>query len=187
MGERIGRLVPRGDLGLFASLPDAEEVARTIAGVRSALAGRAGTIRVVATGEDVSTQVARVDATVQKRKGLAGLFGVDGGSTVGIALAAKKYGLAHANVQAGGAGVLPPTLQAVQDGSLAFTTDQQPYLQGFLPVVQLFLAKVSGGLVQPVDADTGHVFVTKANVGPYLATRTRFEGSSSKPQAVGTH
>src|SRR5947207_836113 len=53
MGERIARLVPRGDLGLFASTPETVEVTATLAGVRAALAGRSGTVRVVETGADV--------------------------------------------------------------------------------------------------------------------------------------
>ena len=118
--------------------------------------------------------------TVTKRKGLRGLFGVDAGSTVGIALAMRKYRLRGDGVRAGGMDVLPTTLQAIDDGLVDFTIDEQPYLQGFLPVVHLFLAKASGGLVQPSDTNTGLLFVTKDNVKPYLTTKTRYEGSSSK-------
>src|SRR5579859_5259430 len=53
-------------------------------------------------------------------------------------------------------------------------------------VVQLFLYKLSGGLQQPSNTNTGLLFVTKANVDPYLSTQTRFEGSSDKQQVV-TH
>ena len=45
--------------------------------------------------------------------------------------------------------------------------------------MQLFLYKLSGGLVAPSDTNTGLLFVTKANVKPYLTTKTRYEGSSS--------
>ena len=52
-------------------------------------------------------------------------------------------------------------MRLIQNGSLQFTIDQQPYLQGFYPIVQLFLAKLSGGLVAPSDTNTGLLFVTK--------------------------
>ena len=56
------------------------------------------------------------------------------------------------------------TLQAISDRDLDFSIDQQPYLQGFLPVLQLFLDRYSGGLVAPADTNTGLNFVTRANV-----------------------
>ncbi len=65
-------------------------------------------------------------------------------------------------MKGGGYDLLPGTLRLIQNGSLQFTIDQQPYLQGFYPVVQLFLYKLSGGLVAPSDTNTGLLFVTKA-------------------------
>ena len=62
---------------------------------------------------------------------------------------------------------------------LDFTIDQQPYLQGWLPVLQLFFYRYSSGLVAPSNTNTGILFVTKGNVKPYLSTKTRYEGSSS--------
>jgi hypothetical protein len=38
-------------------------------------------------------------------------------------------------------------------------------------------------LMKPSNTDTGLGYVTKANVGPYLSTASRFEGSS-KAQVV---
>jgi len=95
-----------------------------------------------------------------------------------------KYGLQAKGIHAGGFDLQPKTLQEIQAGNLDFTIDQQPYLQGFIPVLQLFLYKLSGGLMQPSNTDTGLLFVTKTNVGPYLNTQTRFEGSSSAQKVV---
>jgi simple sugar transport system substrate-binding protein len=53
-------------------------------------------------------------------------------------------------------------------------------------VIQLFLYKLSGGLTVPSETNTGLLFVTKDNVKPYLTTKTRFEGSSTKQQVVET-
>ena len=72
----------------------------------------------------------------------------------------------------------------LQNGKVAFTIDQQPYLQGFLPVLYLYMYKLSGGLVFPSETNTGLLFVTKDNVDPYLQTKTRFEGSSTEQQVV---
>lgn len=85
-----------------------------------------------------------------------------------------------ARVAVGAADMFPLTLEHVRDGSLAYTVDEEPYLQGFLPVQQLFLARFSGGLAAPVDVRIPLKLVTRASVGAYLKARTRFEGSSSR-------
>jgi simple sugar transport system substrate-binding protein len=89
----------------------------------------------------------------------------------------QKHSL-KGKVKGGGNDLLPGTLRLIDQGFLDFTIDQQPYLQGWHPVVQLFMYKLSGGLVFPSETNTGLLFVTKANVKPYLTTKTRYEGSS---------
>jgi simple sugar transport system substrate-binding protein len=91
----------------------------------------------------------------------------------------RAHRLHAKGVRAGGYDLLPETLQAIHDRHLDFTIDQQPYLQGFLPVLQLFLDRYSGGLVSPADTNTGLTFVTARNVARYLTTQSRYEGSST--------
>ena len=74
-----------------------------------------------------------------------------------------------------------PVLQEISKGNLVFTLDQQAYLQGFLPIFELFVYAITGGLIIPVDVDTGHKLVTKENVGDYLSRRDSWEGSSTVP------
>ena len=92
----------------------------------------------------------RIEATYAAHKKLRGMFAVDGGSTQGVAEVMRKHGLRRRGVRAGGYDLLPTTLRAIADGHLDFTIDQQPYLQGFLPIFQLFMVRYSGGLVAPV-------------------------------------
>jgi simple sugar transport system substrate-binding protein len=107
------------------------------------------------------------------------MFAVDGGSTAGVARVMRKYKLHARGVRAGGYDLLPGTLRSIVDGHLDFTIDQQPYLQGFLPILQLFLAKYTGGLVAPADTNTGLLFVTRRHVRRYVTTFTRYEGSTN--------
>ena len=113
-----------------------------------------------------------------QHKNLRGMFAVDAGSTQGVADVMRKHRLRRRGVRAGGYDLLPKTLRAIADGHLDFTIDQQPYLQGFLPIFQLFMVKYTAGLVAPSDTNTGLLFVTRSNVRPYLTTTTRYEGSS---------
>jgi simple sugar transport system substrate-binding protein len=68
----------------------------------------------------------------------------------------------------------PETLEAVQKGTLLFAVDQQPYLQGYLPVVML-ANRARYGLF-PAQGDvvaTGANFVTKANAAQALELSKR--------------
>ncbi|HYA45061.1 MAG TPA: hypothetical protein VED59_05605, partial [Acidimicrobiales bacterium] len=81
----------------------------------------------------------------------------------------------------GGAGwdVGTTVLEGCKSGDLLFSIDQQAYLQGFVPTVQLFLYNISAGLMKPCPTDTGLGYVTTATAGAYLSHSTRFEGSGS--------
>ena len=59
-----------------------------------------------------------------------------------------------------------------------FTVDQQAYLQGFLPVQQMYLWHLSGGLLGPADTDTSRAYVTKDNIDLYTRARA---ASSARP------
>ena len=108
---------------------------------------------------------------------------MDAGSTELLGPQAGPIGLAG-KIPAGGFDLTPGTLSAIQAGQLDFTIDQEPYLQGFLPALYLYLFNLTGGLVLPPDTDTGLTFVTKSNVGPYLHTKTSYEGSAATPTLV---
>jgi simple sugar transport system substrate-binding protein len=184
LGARLVRLVDRGDVFLFIATPRQQNIQPRIDGALDAIrdSGSPITAHVVASGVDVGRELTKIEATYEANRGLRGLFAVDAGSTAGVAAVMRKHGLHERGVKAGGYDLLPATLRAIHDGELDFTIDQQPYLQGFLPVLQLFLYRYSTGLVAPADTNTGLHFVTRANVSRYLTTKSRFEGSSSREQ-----
>ena len=180
-GARIAELVKDGEVFLFIATPGQLNIQPRVDGALDAIKDSGKPIRatVVATGTGVAEERARIEATYAAHKNLRGMFAVDGGSTQGVAEVMQKHGLRKRGVRAGGYDLLPKTLRAIAGGHLDFTIDQQPYLQGFLPILQLFLVRYSGGLVAPSDTNTGLLFVTRGNVRPYLATTTRYEGSSA--------
>ena len=80
------------------------------------------------------------------------------------------------------------TQQLLAAGDIQFTIDQQPYLQGFLPILQMYMYKVSQSLTGIADVNTGLKFLDKTTVGPYNSTKSRYEGtSSSAGVAQGRH
>jgi simple sugar transport system substrate-binding protein len=188
MGERIVELIPSGDVAGFIATPGSLNIQPRIDGAKQAIkdSGKPINFTQVATGPQVNQELSTIDAYYQGHKSLKGMFAVDAGSTQGVAQTMQKYNLPAKGIHGGGYDLLPTTLNLINKGFLDFTIDQQPYLQGFYPTVQLFLYKISGGLMAPSDTNTGLLFVTKDNVKPYLTTKTRYEGSSSSQQYVKT-
>lgn len=86
-----------------------------------------------------------------------------------------------ANQAAAAAGVLlatfdlsPDVLSAIANGTIVFAVDQQPYLQGYLPIVFLQLAVRNGNEVDAGDIVlTGPSFVTAENVSRIAALSER--------------
>ena len=184
LGARIVSLCKSGDVYLFIATPGQQNIQPRVDGALDAIrdSGSRIHVHVVASGVAVGGERTKIEATYRANTGLHGLFAVDAGSTAGVAEVMRKYSLHRRGVFAGGFDLLPTTLRAIHDRDLDFTIDQQPYLQGFLPVLQLFLDRYSGGLVVPADVNTGLNFVTRENVTRYLTTRSRFEGSSTLEQ-----
>jgi simple sugar transport system substrate-binding protein len=67
--------------------------------------------------------------------------------------------------------------QAVKDGKLQFCIDQQPYLQGYLAITQLYLYKKNGNIMGGGKAVlTGPSFVDSSNIDqilPFVKSNTR--------------
>ena len=182
MGQRIVSLVGEGDVALFIATPGQLNIQPRIDGATAAIkkfgAGKIKT-SAIATGSQLNDEIAKIDAYYLGHKSVKGMFAVDAGSTQAVGQTVAKYGLRKKGVKAGGYDLTPTTLKLISSNQLDFTIDQQPYLQGWLPVLQLFFYKYSSGLVAPSNTNTGILFVTKTNVKPYLSSKTRYEGSSS--------
>jgi simple sugar transport system substrate-binding protein len=186
MGQRIVQLVDGGTIALFIATPGALNIQPRIDGAMDAIkkSGKNYDVQVIATGATVNEELSKVEAFYLGHQTVKGMFAVDGGTTQGVAETMSKHGLAAKGVKGGGFDLLPRTLQLIKAGAMDFTIDQQPYLQGFYTVMQMFTFLASGGLVGPAECNTGLKFVTKGDVDAYLNTATRYEGKADTHQVV---
>ncbi len=186
MGEKLVQLVDSGRIALFIATPGQLNIQPRLDGAMDVLkkSGKNYKIDVVATGVNVNEEFSRVKSYYLGHQDVKGMLSVDAGTTEGIAQCMVQYGLAAKGVHGGGIDVLPITLDAINRGAMDFAIDQQAYLQGYYSVTEAYIYLMSGGLVGPADINTGTKYVTKQNVGPYLATHTRYEGTSTTPQVV---
>jgi len=183
LGERIKSLVTTpGEVVIFIATPGTGNIQPRFDGAAAVLTPLGYTVNEIATGAATSVELGAEKAYLLGHKSIKGAFAVDAGSTEFLAQALSSSGLS--SLPAGGFDLTPTTLAAINAGSIDFTINQNPYLQGFLPTLYLYMYNLSGGLVTPPDTDTGLSFVTKSNVGPYLSNSSRFEGSTSAQKVI---
>ena len=187
LGQRIAASMPNGgDAVGFIATPGTANIQPRIDGAKQAIEDSGANIEIqqVTTGAELPEERSRIEAWYNGHQDVAGMFAVDAGSTQGVAQVMEQAGLAEKGVKAGGYDLLPEILKLMKAGHIDFTIDQQPYLQGFLPIMQLYLYKISGGVTGPAETNTGLIFVTPETVDRYLQTESRFEGDSEQQKIV---
>jgi simple sugar transport system substrate-binding protein len=181
MGQHIVSLLPSGgEIALFIATPGAANIQPRIDGAKQTLASHSNIkYDVVATGADVPGELTKINAWAVGHPSAKGMFAVDAGSTQGLAQTIQKQGLKAKGWVGGGYDLTPITEQLLAAGQIEFTIDQQPYLQGFLPILELYMYKASQGLSGIADVDTGLKFLDKTTVVPYSSTKSRYEGTGT--------
>ena len=136
--------------------------------------GAPGTQNVQVNGTDMSSVTSTLTAKLQQDPSIDFVITLGAGIALG-AVEAKSQAKSSAKI--GTFDLSPETVKAVQDGSLDFSIDQQPYLQGYEAVDSLWLYLENGnelGGGKPVL--TGPSFIDKtniANIAKYAAAGTR--------------
>jgi simple sugar transport system substrate-binding protein len=186
MGKRIVELVGSGKVGLFIATPGSLNIQPRIDGAIQSIkqSGKDIQYKTVATGAALNDELSRIDAWYLGNKDAKGMFAVDAGSTQAVAQTIQKYKAREKGMKGGGYDLLPKTLELLKADQIDFTIDQQAYLQGFYPVLQLFLTKLSGTLTGTGDMNTGLKFLTKDDASIYLSNPSRFEGSTSDQKVI---
>jgi len=181
MGEQIKQVLPGGgNIVIFTPVVGTGNTQPRYDGAVSVL-DSSYKVAEIATGATESVEIPAIKAYLNAHgSSLQGAFAVDSGDTQYLGAQLKSLGL---SIKAGGFDTTGQTVPNVQDGTLAFTIYQDPYLQGFLPVLYLYLYNISGGVLVPPDTDTGLSVVTKSNVEPYVAD-SRYQGSTTAQKYI---
>ena len=179
-GERIRSLIPGGGrIMVFIATPGSANLEPRLQGIQQALKGTNITVHSQASGASEPQELTTIGAFIGKHlTAYEGYFAVDGGSTAAVALAIQKYNL-KGKVVGGGFDLTPDTEAMLANDTIQFAIDQQPYLQGFLPALELFLYKATQGLTGPADVDTGLRFLDSRTIKPYATTKSRYEGTGA--------
>jgi simple sugar transport system substrate-binding protein len=180
MGQHIAQLVPSGDVALFIATPGTANIQPRIDGAKDTLKSHPSiTTHTIATGAATPAELTVIDSYAVGHPNTKGMFAVDAGSTQGIAQTIKKHGLRAKGMKGGGYDLTPVTEQLLAADQIDFTIDQQPYLQGFYPVLQLYMYQVTQKLTGIADVNTGLKFLDKTTIVPYNSTKSRYEGTGT--------
>jgi simple sugar transport system substrate-binding protein len=177
MGNQIKSLVPGGGhIVIFIATPGTGNIQPRYDGAVSVL-GSSYSVDEIGTSTVDSTELSTEKSYLLGHKGtLKGAFAVDSGSTANLTAALTSTG--STSIPAGGFDTDPRTLAGLKAGTIKFSIFQDPYLQGFLPVLYLYLYNLSGAQLSPPDTDTGLTVLTPSNVSRML-TNSRYQGGSS--------
>ena len=163
MGEQIVKLLPSGGsviLGIHTA--GAENLEARIRGVKDVLDDRGGfKYRVVATGTDLVRAESLLASALQADPSVKGMFGVEDITGIAIGNIIERRRLKD-KVYGGGFDLVAQILDHIENGVMQFTIDQQPYLQGFQGVMELYLYNMYS--ISPCDINTGIAPVTAGSV-----------------------
>jgi simple sugar transport system substrate-binding protein len=176
LGVRIQSLIPSpGQVVIFIETPGQGNIQPRYDGAASVLTPAGYSVAEIETTTVPATILANEKAYLLAHKNVKGAFAVDSTSTSYLAQALAETGLKLPN---GGFDTVPQTLTNIKAGTTDFTIYQDPYLQGFLPTLYLYLYNISGGTLPPSDTDTGLSFITKDNLAEYNLP-SRYQGSTT--------
>jgi simple sugar transport system substrate-binding protein len=176
LGERIKSVCPTpGEIVIFIQTPGQANIQPRYDGAADILTPLGYKLTELTTTTNNAQVLANEKAYLLAHKTVKGAFAVDATSTSFLGQALTETNLKIPN---GGFDTVPQTLTNIKAGTTDFTIYQDPYLQGFLPTLYLYLYNISGGTLGPSDTDTGLTFITKDNLPPYELP-SRYQGSTT--------
>ena len=173
-GQAVGkRAAAAGATKILCTIQQAGSVALEdrCAGVKDSFPN---TVNMQVNGADDSAVTSAIQAKLSEDKSINWIVTL--GAPQALDAIKAKQG-AGSNAKIGTFDTNPDAAQAVQDGKIQFFVDQQPYLQGYMAISQLYLFKKNGNVLGGGKAVlTGPSFVDKSNIAqilPFVKRNTR--------------
>jgi len=158
-GEKLHFLVP-------AEAPGLEWAESRARGITRCLEEAGYTYERLDSTMQMDVAQSRIQAYLQSHPETKGVLCVGGIAPTGAAKAVQNLGKKPGEVIICGFDCLPEMLAEIISGYINFSVDQQPFLQGYLSVHQLYCMKTYG--MSAWDVNTGNAIVDASNAGLIL-------------------
>ena len=132
-----------------------------LAGERDVLRTKGVRWSTVVTSTDTKTGVARIARALREHPEIRIVLSTGQADTQAAGLAIERH-FADQGYWAAGFDLSPETLRLIKAGIIRCTIDQQPYVQGFYPVIQLCQYLRYG--IRPADMDSGTAIIDASTV-----------------------
>jgi len=115
-----------------------------------------------ATNKDATAGIPTFTGFMSSHPNVKAVITDHGDLTAALPKLLQAAGKQPGDVKAVGFDIEAPTMQGIKDGWINFVSDQQEYLQGYLPILNICLTKKFG--FSGLHIDTGAGFIDKTNV-----------------------
>ncbi|MBP7934750.1 MAG: sugar ABC transporter substrate-binding protein [Phycisphaerae bacterium] len=162
VGERALEFIPDNSKILMTVHSDSiSALEDRLRGEQDVLKERGVTWKRVVTGTTPEGSAEVITAALKEDPEIKVVLCTGQADTEGAGLAIEKH-FAGKGYAAAGFDLSPQILRLIKTGHIRFTIDQQPYIQGFYPVVQLALYCRYG--IRPSNVDVGATVISADNV-----------------------
>jgi simple sugar transport system substrate-binding protein len=132
-----------------------------LAGLQQVLKQKQIRWTVIITGNESVKGAEAIAVALKENPDIRIILGTGQSDTEAAGRAIEKY-FPNKGYWSAGFDLSQKTLSLIRQGHIRCTVDQQPYIQGFYPVIQLTLYLRYG--IMPSDMDAGTTIINKSNV-----------------------
>lgn len=157
VGKRASGKIPSGDKILITLHDDVAVLREREKGIREGLQRPAEELVTIVSGNSPELAADSIRAALKQNPDIRAVIGTGQSDTHGAGLVAGETKMYTA-----GFDVCGEILEMVKSGRIDFTIDQQPYVQGFYPLLQLYHYAMYG--LMPSDIDAGNAIIDCGNV-----------------------
>lgn len=166
LANRVIQLIgTEGKIAIGVEDPGHTSLEARLAGVREVLDRTNIQYTILNTTADLTQAVSVFESYLLANPDAKGIFSVDATGTSAHGTVLRNLGL-KGRVVSGGWDLVPATLENIIEGYTDFTLDQNPYAQGYYPVVMLYNYLNYG--IEPGDMDSGAGIVDQDTVHSVL-------------------
>lgn len=163
LGEKALEFIPKGSKVLLTQHDHGiAALDERLRGMQEVLKRHGVTWKVICTTNEPKKAVELIAAELKANRDIRFVLGTGQTDTEAAGVAVERD-FSHRGCAVAGFDLSPEILRLITAGVIRFSIDQQPYIQGYYPVVQLALYCRYG--ILPSDVDTGAGIVTAGNVG----------------------